>query len=36
MNSPEMLESAKTEFLERTAQGYSCPIPEDAVPTVAD
>ena len=36
LNSPETLEAAKAEFLERTAEGYTCPIPADAVPTVAD
>lgn len=33
---PELLEAAKVEFQERTAEGYTCPIPADAVPTVAD
>lgn len=36
LNDPEVLEEAKAEFRRRTAQGYTCPIPADAVPTVAD
>ena len=32
----EVLARAKEEFRERTAEGYVCPIPEDAVPTVPD
>ena len=35
-NSPETLAAAKAEFLRRTAEGYTCPIPPEAVPTVAD
>ena len=31
-----LLEEAKTEFQRRTAAGYTCPIPADAVPTIAD
>lgn len=33
---PELLEEAKIEFQRRTAQGYTCPTPPDAVPIVAD
>ena len=33
---PALLEAAKAEFEKRTAEGYTCPIPADAVPTVAD
>ncbi|MDL2288993.1 amidohydrolase [Oscillospiraceae bacterium OttesenSCG-928-F05] len=29
---PEILEKAKVEFAQKTAEGYTCPIPEDAVP----
>ncbi len=36
MNSPELLEQAKAEFKKRTAEGYTCPIPADAIPTIAD
>lgn len=36
LNDPAVLEEAKAEFRRRTAQGYTCPIPADAVPTVAD
>lgn len=36
LNDPAVLEAAKAEFRRRTAQGYTCPIPADAVPTVAD
>ncbi len=32
--NPELLEKAKAEHQKRTAEGYTCPIPEDAVPTV--
>lgn len=31
---PEVLDAAKTEFEEKTAGGYFCPVPDDAVPTV--
>ena len=31
-----LLEQARAEFERRTAAGYVCPIPPDAVPTVAD
>ena len=33
---PSLLAEAKAEFAERTAGGYACPIPADAVPTIAD
>lgn len=33
---PALLEAAKREFAERTAEGYTCPIPPDAAPTIAD
>ena len=33
---PTLLQAAREEFLRRTAEGYTCPIPADAVPTVAD
>lgn len=36
MEDPTLLEAARTEFLQRTAEGYTCPIPPDAVPTIAD
>lgn len=36
LNSPETLEAARAEFLRRTEAGYTCPIPEGAVPTVPD
>ena len=32
--NPELLEKAKQEHKKRTAEGYTCPIPEDAVPTI--
>ena len=35
-NEPAVLEAAKAEFCRRTAGGYVCPIPPDAVPIVAD
>ena len=31
-----LLEEARAEFLRRTAEGYTCPIPPEAVPTVAE
>ena len=31
-----LLSRARSEFAERTAEGYVCPIPPDAVPTIAD
>lgn len=36
MESPEILQTAQAEFRQRTAAGYSCPIPPGAVPTIAD
>ena len=31
---PEVLEAAKAEFEKKTAGGYYCPVPKDAVPVV--
>ena len=36
LEAPELLEAAKAELQRQTAEGYTCPIPADAVPTVAD
>ena len=36
LNRPEVLRKAREEFELRTAEGYTCPIPADAVPIVAD
>ena len=36
MEQPELLAQAKAEFLKRTAGGYTCPIPADAVPAPLD
>lgn len=33
---PALLEAARAEFEKQTAAGYACPIPADAVPTIAD
>ncbi len=33
---PEILAEARAEFERRTAEGYTCPIPMDAVPVVPD
>ena len=33
---PSILDAARAEFAEKTAEGYTCPIPADAVPTIAD
>ena len=33
LTRPELLEQARAEFEEKTAHGYVCPIPPDAVPT---
>lgn len=33
---PEILEEATKEFEKRTAEGYTCPIPADAVPVIPD
>ena len=32
LEQPALLEAAKAEFRQRTAGGYNCPIPADAVP----
>lgn len=36
INQPELLLKARAEFEKRTAAGYVCPIPADAVPVVPD
>ncbi|WP_295584157.1 M20 family metallopeptidase [uncultured Oscillibacter sp.] len=36
MTNPALLEEAKAEFRRRTADGYVCPIPPDAVPTIPE
>ena len=36
MQAPDLLQSAQEEFRGRTAAGYNCPIPPDAVPTIAE
>ena len=36
IEQPELLEQAKVEFRKRTAGGYTCPIPADAVPAPLD
>lgn len=36
MADPTLLEEAKAEFRKQTAEGYTCPIPADAVPVVPD
>ena len=36
MERPDILAAAREEFELRTAEGYTCPIPEGAVPIVAD
>ena len=36
LTDPALLEEARAEFQRRTAEGYTCPIPADAVPTIAD
>ena len=36
LEQPELLQAAHREHEERTADGYTCPIPPDAVPTVPD
>lgn len=33
---PELLKKAREEFEKRTASGYVCPIPKDAVPAIPD
>lgn len=34
--SPELLAEARAEFEKRTQEGYTCPIPPDAVPVIPD
>ena len=36
LEQPALLEAAKAEFLQRTAAGYDCPIPADAVPVIPE
>ena len=36
LEQPELLQAARREYEERTADGYTCPIPPDAVPTIPD
>lgn len=36
MMQPELLNAARAEFEKRTAEGYTCPIPADAVPVIPD
>ncbi len=36
MTRPELLREARGEFEKRTAEGYTCPIPADAVPVIPD
>lgn len=36
LRQPGLLEAARAEFEKRTAEGYTCPIPADAVPVVPD
>ena len=36
LEQPELLQAAHSEHEERTADGYTCPIPPDAVPTIPD
>ena len=36
LSDAALLAAARSEFERRTAAGYTCPIPPDAVPTVAD
>jgi aminobenzoyl-glutamate utilization protein B len=33
---PELLTAARAEFNQRTAEGYTCPIPQGAVPVIPD
>ena len=35
-NDPALLDEARKEFEKRTASGYICPIPADAVPVIPD
>ena len=36
LEQPELIAAAKTEFAGRTAEGYACPIPPEAVPAIPD
>lgn len=36
MTQPELLKAARAEFEKRTREGYTCPIPADAVPVIPD
>lgn len=36
LKQPELLKAARTEYEKRTREGYTCPIPADAVPVVPD
>lgn len=36
LEDPALLAEAQAEFARQTAEGYTCPIPPDAVPVVAD
>lgn len=36
LTDSDILSAAKAEFAKRTADGYSCPIPADAVPTIPE
>ena len=36
LEQPELLQAAHREHEERTADGYTCPIPPDAVPSIPD
>lgn len=36
LEQPALLAAAKAEFANRTAEGYTCPIPPEAVPTVPE
>ena len=33
---PALLKEAKAEFQKRTAEGYTCPTPKDAIPVIPD
>ena len=34
--NPELLKEARKEYEIRTKEGYTCPIPADAVPVIPD
>lgn len=36
LTRPELLKEARAEFEKRTQEGYTCPIPADAVPVIPD